>query len=275
MRRCHYALPRCSQTSASLTKIGIPRRSLSRQHSSRSNIKRDSWRFASWLWVNATEQVTAFQIAAKRDAATAREVIGRAKTSIITTDRYLGYSWLATERRQVCWAHLKRDFQAMAEGAGESQEIGEALLAQTKEVFRLWHEVKDGDLSRRKFQRLIAGVQQAVKELLDAGSDCRSSKTRGTCRQIRTLEGALWTFARVRGVEPTNNAAERALRRAVLWRRKSFGTQSVAGSRFVERILSVVTTLRQQGRDVMAYLTTACSSSLGGSGSICLLPDSS
>ena len=243
-----------------------------------NNVDETGWREQSklsWLWVNATPLVSVFRVAAKRDAATAREVIGRAKTSIITTDRYLGYSWLATQRRQVCWAHLKRDFQAMAERSGESQEIGEALLAQTKEVFRLWHEVKNGDLSRRKFRRLIAAIEQRVTELLDAGSDCRSSKTRGTCRQIRTVEVALWTFAHVRGVEPTNNAAERALRRAVLWRRKSFGTQSAAGSRFVERILTVVTTLRQQGRNVLDYLTTACASADGKSGSICLLPDTS
>jgi transposase len=229
----------------------------------------------TWLWVNATRQVTAFRVAAKRDAATAREVIGRAKTSIITTDRYLGYSWLGPTRRQLCWAHLKRDFQAMAERGGESKEIGEALLEQTKEVFRLWHQVTDGVLSRRRFRLLIAAVEHRVKELLDEGSGCRSSKTRGTCRRIRALEAALWTFVRARGVEPTNNAAERALRRAVLWRRKSFGTQSEAGSRFVERILTVVTSLRQQGRDVMAYLTAACASAHGGSGSICLLPDSS
>lgn len=243
-----------------------------------NHVDETGWREQSrlgWLWVNATEQVTAFHLAAKRDAATAREVIGRTKTSIITTDRYLGYSWLATQRRQVCWAHLKRDFQAMAERSGESKEIGEALLLQTKEVFGLWHQVTDGTLSRRKFQRLIAPVQQRVAELLAAGSECRSSKTRGTCRQIRAVEAALWTFVRVRGVEPTNNAAERALRRAVLWRRKSFGTQSKAGSRFVERILSVVATLRQQGRDVMEYLTAACASAHGESGSICLLPDSS
>ena len=243
-----------------------------------NHVDETGWREQSklhWMWVNATRQVTAFQITPKRDAATAREVIGRARTSIITTDRYLGYSWLATRRRQVCWAHLKRDFQAISERSGESQEIGEALLAQTKEVFRLWHQLRDGGLRRRKFQRLIAVVRQRVKELLDEGSDCRSSKTKGTCRQIRTLEAALWTFVRVGGVEPTNNFAERALRRAVLWRRKSFGTQSEAGSRFVERILSVVTTLRQQGRDVLEYLTAACASAQGESGSICLLPDSS
>ncbi len=241
-----------------------------------NNVDETGWREAgklNWLWVNATEQVTTFRIAAKRDAATAREVIGQAKTSVITTDRYLGYSWLTTTRRQVCWAHLKRDFQAISERGGESQEIGEALLVQTKEVFRLWHQVTEGVVSRRKFQRLIAVVQHRVKELLDAGSESRSSKTRGTCRQIRSVEAALWTFVRMRGVEPTNNAAERALRRAVLWRRKSFGTQSQAGSRFVERILSVVTSLRQQGRNVLEYLTGACASVGHTSGaSVCLLP---
>jgi transposase len=229
----------------------------------------------SWLWVNATAQVTTFQVAQRRDAATARAVIGDAKGGIITTDRYLGYSWLATERRQVCWAHLKRDFQAISERSGESQEIGEALLLQTKEVFLLWHQVAEGTVSRREFRQLIAPVQQRVTELLAAGSECRSSKTRGTCRQIQTVASALWTFVRVKGVEPTNNAAERALRRAVLWRRRSFGTQSETGSRFVERILTVVTTLRQQGRDVLDYLTTACASAQGESSSICLLPDSS
>jgi transposase len=127
----------------------------------------------------------------------------------------------------------------------------------------------------RRFRELIASVTQRVNELLDAGSECRHGKTRRTCRQMRMLEEALWTFVRVKGVEPTNNAAERALRRAVLWRRKSFGTQSTEGSRFVERILTVVTSLRQQGRDVMEYLSAACASTLGESRSICLLPDSS
>ena len=104
------------------------------------------------------------------------------------------------------------------------------MLEQTKEVFRLWHQVTGLTLSRRKFQKLIMPVKQRVKELLDEGSECRFSKTRGTCRQIRAVAAALWTFVRMHGVEPTNNAAERALRRAVLWRRKSFGTQSAAGS---------------------------------------------
>ncbi len=228
-----------------------------------------------WLWVNVTPQVSAFRIAAKRDSATAREVIGHAQKGVVSTDRYSAYSWIGPHQRQICWAHLKRDFQAITERGGASQEIGAALLAETKELFRLWHQVKAGTLSRRKFQKSVAPVEQRVKELLDEGSECAHGKTRRTCQQIRMLEAALWTFVRVGGVEPTNNDAERALRRAVLLRRKSFGTQSAAGSRFVERILTVVTTLRQQGRNVLEYLTAACSSVRHTNDSICLLPDTS
>jgi transposase len=226
-----------------------------------------------WLWLNATKDVTVFRLLKSRNQMAAREVIGNGENSVITTDRYPGYSWLSNERRQLCWAHLKRDFQAIAERSGESKVIGEALLEQTKELFHLWHQARDGTLSRRSFRRLLAPVQQRVKELLAEGSECKSAKTRGTCRQLRMLEASLWTFICGEEVEPTNNKAERALRRAVLWRRKSFGTQSEGGSRFVERILTVVTTLRQQGRDVLGYLTEVCAS-IGRSdgGSVCLLP---
>ncbi|MDQ3754142.1 MAG: IS66 family transposase [Acidobacteriota bacterium] len=229
-----------------------------------------------WLWLNATKDVTVFRLLNSRNQAAAREVIGKSKRGVITTDRYPGYSWLSDERRQLCWAHLKRDFQAMAERAGDSKEIGEALLEQTKELFHLWRQVRDGTISKRRFQSSIAPVRQRVKGLLDRGSECRQAKTRGTCRQLRMLAAALWTFVDVSGVEPTNNQAERALRRAVLWRRKSFGTQSESGSRFVEHILTVVTTLRQQGRNVLKYLTTVCATvGRSGYGSVCLLPHSS
>ncbi|MBA2340013.1 MAG: IS66 family transposase [Pyrinomonadaceae bacterium] len=226
-----------------------------------------------WLWLNATKGVTVFQLLKSRNQIAAREVIGNGKIGIITTDRYPGYSWLSNERRQLCWAHLKRDFQAIAERGGESQEIGEAFVAQAKELFRLWHQVRNGTIARRNFQRLIMPVQHRIKELLERGSECQQRKTRGTCRQLRMLEAALWTFVRVLGVEPTNNHAERVLRRAVLWRRKSFGTQSEAGSRYVERILTTIMSLRQQGRDVLEYLSTVCAPTTGAGDSTCLLPD--
>ena len=100
-------------------------------------------------------------------------------------------------------------------------------------------------------------------------------QTRHTCVNILKLEMALWTFVRVEGVEPTNNDAERRLRRGVLWRRRSFGTQSADGSRFVERVLTTVTTLRQQKRDVLDYLTQACAAAIRGDKSPSLLPAAS
>jgi transposase len=221
-----------------------------------------------WLWINATGEVTVFRLLGGRGAEQAKQLISQSAKSIITTDRYGAYNWLGWRRRQVCWAHLKRDFQAMADRGGESEEVGGGLLKQVSEVFKLWHQVRDGTMSRGEFQEAMKPIRRRVKQLLEVGARSTHKKTRHTCQNILKWEKALWTFVRAEGVEPTNNNAERGLRRAVLWRRKSFGTQSETGSKFVERILTVVTSLRQQGRDVMEYLTTMCS------GQPCnLLPD--
>jgi len=228
-----------------------------------------------WLWVNATRDVTAFHLLDGRSADDARQVIDQSAKGIVATDRYWSYNWLASRRRQVCWAHLSRDFQAMVERGGESEQTGRALLGQVKRLFTLWHKVRDGDLGRAQPQTAIKPVRRKVKELLEAGAQAGHKKTRNTRRNILKVERSLWAFARAEGVEPTNNAAERALRRAVLWRKKSFGTQSAEGSRFVERVMTAVTTLRQQGRDVLAYLTDACHAALGDEVLRGLVPDSS
>lgn len=166
-----------------------------------------------------------------------------------------------------------RDFQAMVERGGESAVTGQALLDEVKRLFKLWHKARGGDLSRERLEALMRPVRRKVKERLEAGARCGHKKTRRTCANILAVERCLWTFLRVAGVEPTNNAAERGLRRAVLWRRKSFGTQSESGSRFVGRVLTAVTTLRQQGRDVLEFLAQVCASAGdAGGGSACLLP---
>lgn len=152
---------------------------------------------------------------------------------------------------------LKRDFAQIAGRVNDSKLIGEALLEQTKQLFEAWRRVRDGTITRAMFQAAVKPIRQQVNELLTKGVVSANSKTSQTCKNILKLESALWTFTQVESVEPTNNAAERALRRAVLWRRKSFGTQSKAGSRFVERILTVVTTLQQQRRSVLRFLTAA------------------
>jgi transposase len=225
-----------------------------------------------WLWVNAAANVTAFEVLSGRGGDEARQVIDTEAKGIVTTDRYWSYNWLSTRRRQVCWAHLRRDFQAMVDRGGESEGVGEALLQQAGQLFKLWHKARDGDLSRARLASAMRPVRRRVKKLLEAGARCGSKKTRRTCANILKVEGCLWTFVRVAGVEPTNNAAERALRRAVLWRRKSFGTQSAEGSRFVGRLLTAVASLRQQGRDVLEYLAGVCRDALGGEAREGLIP---
>ena len=254
------------------------------------NVDETSWRERtqrSWLWISATPLVTVFMLIATRGAQGAKQLLGMITASdgvngIIGSDRWSGYNWLDPQQRQLCWAHLKRDFQALVERGGESARIGQALLEQVERMFGLWHRIREngpsrgpGTLSRLDFQTAMQPIQTRVGELLREGSVLPCAKTRHTCANILKLEVALWTFVRVAGVEPTNNAAERPLRRAVLWRRRSFGTQSADGSRFVERVLTAVTTLRQQKRDVLDYLTEACAAAMRGGKAPSLLPTSS
>jgi transposase len=239
------------------------------------HVDETSWREGTrrcWLWVCATGVVTVFLVLATRGARGAKQLLGETPSGIVESDRWSGYRWLDPTRRQVCWAHLKRDFQALVDRGGESVRLGRALLEQTQHLFRLWHEVRTGALSRAELPAAMEPVRRAVGSLLREGVGLRHPTTRRTCRNLLQLEGALWTFVQVEGVEPTNNAAERPLRRAVLWRRRSFGTQSPAGSRFVERVLTAVTTLRQQRRDVMDYLTAACAAAISGEKPPSLLP---
>ena len=240
-----------------------------------NNVDETSWPERTqrgWLWVTTTPLVTVFLLLATRGADGAKKLLGATFGGIVGSDRWSGYNWLDPTRRQLCWAHLKRDFQAFVERGGEAERIGRALLDCVAQMFSLWHRVRDGTLTHGDFQIAMQPIQIRVGELLRDGAQLPREKTGRTCAKILKLEVGLWTFVRVAGVEPTNNGAERPLRRAVLWRRRSFWTQSADGSRFVERILTVVTTLRQQKRDVLDYLTEACAAAIRGDQPPSLLP---
>jgi len=228
----------------------------------------------AWLWVAATPLVCVFLLLATRGAQGLRQLLGEAFQGIVGSDRWSAYNWLAPRRRQLCWAHLKRDFQKLVDRGGESKRIGAGLLEQVEQLFRLWQRVRDGTLSRRDCQREVQPMRTQVHTLLDEGARLSHPHTRHTCQNLLKLEAALWTFVDLAGVEPTNNHAERCLRRAVLWRRRSCGTQSQDGSRFVARILTTVTTLRLQKRDVLDYLTATCAAAIRGDTPPSLLPES-
>jgi transposase len=239
------------------------------------NADETSWpqgRQGCWLWVAVSALVSVFLLRPSRGSVVAKELLGAAYAGSVGSDRYGGYTWLDRLRRQVCWAHLRRDFQAFVDRGGESARIGQALLDASDRLFALWYRVRDGTLSRAAFQDAVVPLRAEVGTLLRAGQALRHAKTGGTCDQLVGLEPALWTFVTVAGVEPTNNAAERALRRAVLWRKRSLGTKTDAGSRFVERLLTTVTTLRQQQRDVLDYLTAACHAATLGCAPPSLVP---
>jgi transposase len=219
-----------------------------------------------WLWISVTPLVTIFRLLKTRGAKGAKEVLGAEVWGTIGTDHYAGYHWIDPHQRQLCWAHLKREFVAWSQRTGETARVGLALLAVEKQLFTSWYRVRDGTLAWADLQVTMLLLMARVHTLLEEGTAGADAKAQGTCRNLLKREAALWTFVWEPGVEPTNNSAERLLRRAVLWRRRSFGTQSEAGSQFVERILTAVTTLRQQRRDVLDYLTDACA------GAICKKP---
>ena len=225
-----------------------------------ANVDETGWREAlkrSWLWVAVTATLTVFLIRPSRG----RKVLGElipGGVGVLTTDRYCAYAHLDPGRRQVCWAHLRRDFQAMIDRQDSGRGIGEELLIHADVLWVHWQRVRDGTRTRRWFARGHAvWLRQEVRVLLDRGTACGCAKTAGVCRELLAVEASLWTFAACAGVEPTNNAAERAVRHAVCWRKTSFGTDSERGSRFVERILTVVATCRQQDRGVLDFLVQA------------------
>jgi transposase len=151
--------------------------------------------------------------------------------------------------------------------------VGVDLLTHADILLWHWKRVRDGTLTRTGFRRTYLGwVRAEVRSVLTRGAGCGCARTAGVCRELLAVEPALYTFARVEGVEPTNNAAERALRHAVCWRKTSYGTDSESGSRFVERVLTVVATCRQQGRDVLAFLTDAIQAARAGTTPPSLIP---
>jgi len=228
----------------------------------------------AWLWVAVTSLVTVFLVRMSRGGQVARALLGEQFSGILVTDRYSAYNWYPVRWRQLCWAHLLRDFEAMRGRGGHSEEIGDALLAQAHQMFAWWHQVREGTLKRSTFRSYMSPLRREVERLLEAGSQCGVPKTAGTCRDILKRRQALWTFVQVEGVEPTNNTAERSIRPGVLWRKGSFGTQSAEGSRFVESMMTVVATLKQQQRNVLEYLTAACEAALRGEAAPSLLPES-
>jgi transposase len=205
------------------------------------------------LWILVTALCVLFRIG-RRTKKVAQEMLGERYRGTLGSDRYAGYRWHSDERHQVCWQHLKRDFEALIGRGGEAKKVGEALRSVHGSLFKIWHAYKTGRIAWRTLQRRMTVVEMRAGAVLAMGTRCRDPAAKSLCKSLSTIETSLFVFARIEGIEPTNNIAERGIRPGVQWRKICFGTQSSSGSRFVERILTVVATCKAQHRPLLTYL---------------------
>jgi len=232
------------------------------------NIDETGWRTAGkrrTLWGMLTGQEALFRIAPDRHQREAKALLGEDFSGIACSDRWWAYDYLDPQRRQLCWAHLVRDFTAHSEGAAAQREFGEACLKIAGELFATWDECR-WDADRARLLECIGPLKQELRALLEQAAR-KSTKTRyhrPFAKNLLKRWPALWTFTTAPGVEPTNNHAERGLRGAVIYRKLSLGSQSEGGKRIVERLLSASITCRLQKRSLFAYLTDVLAARIRG-----------
>ena len=238
------------------------------QQAAAVNMDETGWRQEqqrAWLWTAVTAELTVFLINRSRGGAAVEALLGADFGGVVGSDRWSAYKRFPAERRALCYAHLKRDFQALVDRGGEAESIGRWGLAEIERLFALWHRFRAGEFDRTELQRRLIPLQARMGRLLRHGQENPDRRAVALCRELGKSWAALWTFARVEGVEPTNNVSERALRPAVLWRKGSFGSNSEAGGRFAERLLTVVLSCRQQGQPLLDFLVAAGEATLRGS----------
>lgn len=260
------------QTSAALASI-YQEAHQAAQAAPRANFDETGWREGrkkAWLWVMVTSFLSVFRIDRRRNKDAFKALAGRFR-GVLSSDRWRTYMKWLKRLHQLCWAHLKRDWQAWKDLGGPEGKFGAEALECERQVMALWHRFKKGEISRPTLRQYLHPVQKRLKKVLRRGK--RHKLIAGTCKELLEFWTCLWVFTRVPGVDPTNNGGEQEIRPAVLWRKGSFGSHSREGSRFVERMLTVARSLRKQGRAVLDFLVEAITAFRRGRRAPTLLPD--
>jgi transposase len=234
-----------------------------------------SWRQkqqSAWLWVGVSPIATCFRIDRSRSQAARQRLLGEAYGGIVHSDRAHAYGDLPLRQRQMCWAHLLRNFQGLLDQQHVESWWAQRMLSQARLLFAAWGWFRAGWFDRIALQQALIPVRTALRDLLEQGGQSAWQPLRRLSRRLLRTWDALWMFSQVEGIEPTNNMAERALRPAVVWRKSCFGTQSAEGSRFVERMLSVRATCVQQGQNLFRLLVAALHAAWTGAPAPTLVP---
>jgi transposase len=238
----------------------------------RAGVDETPWKLCGqkkWLWVGVGDRATAFHIGHSRGKQELREFLGDFE-GIVNSDRWCSYQ--ACAKRQLCWAHLIRNFRKLALRGGKAAEFAAEGEKICDRVFERWRSHRGGALARDELKRGMSGIQEALRRLLESGAKSINNRVARMCRNLLKLWESLWTFLD-EPVEPTNNAAERALRKAVLWRKNCFGNQSEAGLRYAERILSISATCQQQGIHPLDFVARAIAALRAGTPAPTILQD--
>jgi len=219
-----------------------------------------------WLWVGSTKEAEAFRLLPGRGKAQARDLLGEDFPGILHRDRWKPYEQFKKALHQLCHGHIRRDFQSMLESGGETGTQGAMLKLASDRAFHLWHQFERGEIDRPALIRLMKPIRAEFRQRLIRLRDGATiiKKARGTAKDLLRQWDNLWIYVDMEGANPTNNEAESAIRKAVLWRKGSFGAQSESGCRFVERLLTLVGTARKRSIDLLDWLTRAIQADLEG-----------
>lgn len=217
-------------------------------HADETGHKRDGKK--QWMWGFISSHAAYFSVQASRGKKVLRAMLGDFK-NVVISDRYASYNYFANEQRQICWAHLKRDFTRLSEKDDKIiARLGKNLLENESLLFKIWHEFKGKRLSRVELLYKTQPVRCRIGELLEKGTYTDPIlKASRFCKNLLERFNSLWTFLETEDVEPTNNHAERSLRPLVIWRKKYFGTRSDYGSEYVARSASIHMTCKLQGKN--------------------------
>jgi transposase len=225
-----------------------------------------------WLWLAATEKLKVFHVDPRRTIDACKAFLGETVQGTLVSDRYVAYAGQPADRHQLCLCHLARDAQALVDRGGRAKTFGTKFAAALEELFKQWREFEDVHHDRALLHERVQPTREAIVDLLDAGAMGKDDRVAEFSAYLLKKAESMFTFTEVEGCPPTNNLSEQSLRKPVMWRRACFGSQSDSGCLFVERILTVVESLRAQGRDVHAFLVEAMSAASQGRAPPSLMP---